>query len=582
MARTSLTFENLGRLTRDVVQQRTVRILLDDFSPGIHALDDVFFRKSDDGTVAWVVSRSCDHAGGKLILKNDTGEVICPMHGWRLNTDTLQYHNVQVRKPQLEFEIKDGVLEVPVDDHAIRLPRSSEPAGEVTVRFLAHACVVIDIAGLRIVTDPWLIGPCFNLGWWPAFPPKNDAIDLLRSADFVFVSHNHPDHCHLETLSLLAKDTPVIVPDFQSGSTQKIIELTDHKKIIPLSLGHAYQVAGTELVFSILKSGDFRDDGGLYLGHGNFQALFTVDSSHLNCGVLPREIDLLMTAFSCGASGYPLCFDNYDQAMKIQIAEQKRRSLQSLIGNYVRATRPRTYIPYAGFFTEAADRDRFIRDNNHKNNMSEIINLVRSASPDTHCINPLETDLIVFNGDEIETAGVDRPPLYEVNAAYVDAYIADYKSAFDGITPEAIAEYFENSGFRDRLRLLLVPTDDHFSPHGTAFDISFSDSTPQVRRLDAESVFTKYEAHDADADNRILLIKVRRESLGHIIANCMPWEDLQIGFQCRITRKPDIYNSDFWYHFSNEYVGEEHRRTSERCDGCARIIHRINSIFECA
>jgi CMP-N-acetylneuraminate monooxygenase len=575
-------FEYLGELTREVIEDRTLRVPLDEFSPGIHLLDDIFFRKTRDGGVEWVISRTCDHAGGKLILKNDTGDVICPMHGWQLDLETLQYRNVGVKKPRLEFEISDGVLKVEVHEYAVRLPQPSRASGPVAVRFVAHACVVIDVAGLRMITDPWLIGPCFNLGWWHAHPPKDDAIDLLKSADFVFVSLNHPDHCHLETLSLLSPDTPIIVPDFQSGSTRKILELTGHRQIIPLRHGHAYQVADTGLALSILNSGDFRDDSGLYLGHGDFQALLTVDSSYLNCNVLPRDVDLLMTSFAGAASGYPLCYDIYDDTRKSKLAASMRRTALSKLGDYVRATAPRAYVPYASFFDVAAERDRFIASNIHANSIAETFDMVRSVSPGTRCIDPLETDSVAFSGTAIETADVDRPPLYEVHSGYVEAYVGEYRSAFGEFTHADVEDYFAKCGYHERLRLLLVPTDGDFSPQGDAFDITFSELAPHVRVIDAADAMTRYEAHDADASNRVLLIRVRREGLGQIVANRMPWEDMLIGFQCRVSRKPDIYNSNFWYHFTNVYVGEEHRRASQRCDGCARIIQRVNALHEAA
>jgi CMP-N-acetylneuraminate monooxygenase len=41
-----------------------------------------------------------------------------------------------------------------------------------------------------------------------------------------------------------------------------------------------------------------------------------------------------------------------------------------------------------------------------------------------------------------------------------------------------------------------------------------------------------------------------------VVANGLPWEDLSIGFQCRVDRAPDVYNSDFWFHFTNVHIGE--------------------------
>ena len=53
---------------------------------------------------------------------------------------------------------------------------------------------------------------------------------------------------------------------------------------------------------------------------------------------------------------------------------------------------------------------------------------------------------------------------------------------------------------------------------------------------------------------RHLHIKVRNDSFSWVIQNNMPFEDLSIGFQCRIDRNPDIYNVKFWDHFTNIYI----------------------------
>ena len=95
----------------------------------------------------------------------------------------------------------------------------------------------------------------------------------MRSADLVFVSHNHPDHCHLETLALLDRNKPIVVPDFASKAVQKILELGGHTNIIPLQLCHAYRITDTEVSLAILKSGNFRDDSGIYLAAGDFEML---------------------------------------------------------------------------------------------------------------------------------------------------------------------------------------------------------------------------------------------------------------------------------------------------------------------
>ena len=76
--------------------------------------------------------------------------------------------------------------------------------------------------------------------------------------------------------------------------------------------------------------------------------------------------------------------------------------------------------------------------------------------------------------------------------------------------------------------------------------------------------------------NRKLHIKARKESFLYIIYNKLPWEDLLIGFQCKILRSPNIYNTRFWYHFTNVYISKKFVRASLNCDSCKIISQKFD------
>jgi len=316
---------------------------------------------------------------------------------------TLIYRNVAVRKKRIPYRQEGDQLIYSVGRSALQLPEmlQSETAVDVTVRFLAHACLVIDIAGKRLAMDPWFIGPCFSNGWWHLVPPKSDALDLVQQADILYISHNHPDHLHAETLRHLRADIPVVVPDFPSQSVVRPLRRIGFTRVIPLKFNHIYTVEGSPIFLSILRAGDFRDDSGLYLAAGPFSMLSTVDSNRLNNFVLPHGVDLLATSFASGASGFPLCFETLAEQERFQIVTRRRRAAALQVMKYVEAVGPRVYMPYAGFFTEAASRDAFVRDHNIKNTSGSIIETVRASAPNVTAVDPMQTDLIRFppNGD---------------------------------------------------------------------------------------------------------------------------------------------------------------------------------------
>jgi len=64
---------------------------------------------------------------------------------------------------------------------------------------------------------------------------------------------------------------------------------------------------------------------------------------------------------------------------------------------------------------------------------------------------------------------------------------------------------------------------------------------------------------------------VRSEIIMCVIENSLPWEDLSIGFQMRVNRTPNTYESKFWYHFTNEYIAKANFRYSSFCGACTVI-----------
>ena len=92
---------------------------------------------------------------------------------------------------------------------------SQQPIG---VRYLGHATVLLELPGIRLVTDPFLrpsLGPLRRHG--PL--PRPGAIGPVG---FVAISHAHPDHFDRSSLRALAGDPLVIVPRGLGGTVRRI------------------------------------------------------------------------------------------------------------------------------------------------------------------------------------------------------------------------------------------------------------------------------------------------------------------------------------------------------------------------
>ena len=94
-------------------------------------------------------------------------------------------------------------------------PRPAERyAGEdIRVRYLGHACVLIESKDLSILSDP-VISYKHGEGIF-----RYTYADLPETIDYVIITHNHQDHCMFETLlQLRHKIGTVIVPKNNGGS----------------------------------------------------------------------------------------------------------------------------------------------------------------------------------------------------------------------------------------------------------------------------------------------------------------------------------------------------------------------------
>ena len=146
-------------------------------------------------------------------------------------------------------------------------------------------------------------------------------------------------------------------------------------------------------------------------------------------------------------------------------------------------------------------------------------------------------------------------------------YLEYYKKEFNTIDEKYIKEYFVNSKFKDELLLYVCLTDDKFNSSNINYCINFSGKEIIFKKI---SEFKK-NFLEKDKSLKKLVLKVRKESFLNTIYNKLPWEDLSIGFQCKILRNPNLYNVNFWHHFTNVYITSKNVRSITECSSCEKL-----------
>jgi UDP-MurNAc hydroxylase len=113
------------------------------------------------------------------------------------------------------------------------------------VRFsvLSHAGLLVEHAGVRLVSDPWLIGSCYWRSWWNLPEPPAALIDGLE-VDYIYLTHLHWDHFHGPSLRrLLRPGVRVLVPKVPTRRMLEDLEYLGFKDVVEIPHGTRFELA---------------------------------------------------------------------------------------------------------------------------------------------------------------------------------------------------------------------------------------------------------------------------------------------------------------------------------------------------
>lgn len=537
-----------------------VQILKKDLQSIINTTNDFIIVKNNNKFS--IYDRKCDHAGGKILSRKN--EHICPMHNWIFYPERGYYNN-GVKKKQLDFtEDKDKLYIKTIKSYpTIKTSNKKLP---VKIIFFNHAFLQIKSKNVSFVTDPWALGPAFSTGWWLKKNTRVDWINSVNKSDFIYISHNHPDHLHQMTLKYVHKNKLIITPKFKSRSVSKLLNDMNFKNILELDFDKEYHWDNSKLIFSLFKSGDFREDSGIYFSLGEFKALLDVDSNNINFNKLPK-VDLYASSFAGGASGFPLMFENYSIIQKKKIGLKYLMATKAIKNANLKSIEPKYFLPYAGFFTEKLNRDKFIFKNNKKNKITDYAKICENLN--INLLDVEKNDEFSFLGSNLIKKRYSKKN--RIKDIDHNKYLLTLKAKYKSVDNAYIRSYFENSNFHANLLINVKLSDSYFKRTYYTFSVNFSKNNIKF----VENLLTK----NLSKKMRVLNLTVRKESFLSTIYNKNPWEDLLIGFQCKVYREPNEYNVDFWNHFSNIYISEKMIRTTSPCNNCNIMNHEIDNLL---
>jgi L-ascorbate metabolism protein UlaG (beta-lactamase superfamily) len=118
----------------------------------------------------------------------------------------------------------------------------------VRITYVGHATVVIDLDGVRLLTDPVLRNRVLHLR--RAVPVPTAA---LRGLDAVLLSHGHWDHFDLPSLERLGKELPVVCP----RGLGRLLRRRRFQHVVEVEEGESVAIGGVTVIATFAEH-----DGG--------------------------------------------------------------------------------------------------------------------------------------------------------------------------------------------------------------------------------------------------------------------------------------------------------------------------------
>lgn len=242
------------------------------------------------------------------------------------------------------------------------------------VTHLQSSTQIIDLDGVKVLTDPWLTEGEYY-GSWYHYPPFGEENISNIEYDYIYVSHIHPDHLSEKTFRALPHKKPVLINNYDSKFVKRKLEMLGFQVIecnngIPFDFGKGRSI-------TIYAADNCNPEiCGRFMGCGHVEKLFGVTSIDslalfrtpqaiiLNTNDCPYElasytikannldkmkIDLLLVGYA-GAGSFPQCFEFENEQDKLQAAETKKLQFLKKAENYINLLRPVTFAPFAGTY----------------------------------------------------------------------------------------------------------------------------------------------------------------------------------------------------------------------------------------
>ena len=251
------------------------------------------------------------------------------------------------------------------------------------VKFLNHSSYIISSPKTKILCDPWFKGTAFSDGWSLLYDNSHDINNL--EFDYIWLSHEHPDHFSIPTLRELHKSCTFLFQETKDKKVKKYLEEKGHSVI---ELKNKEEIKIGDLKITCIVCAGF--DSSLLIKYPDGKVLLNINDVMVLDDIEVDKVDLLTFQYS-----YANWAGNKGDK---KIPEYLQSIIDDKNDKAIAKFKPTAIMPFASFVYFSHEENFYWNDNNW---IDHVFN--KYGDNRTTLIFPFPDQSISLNNLEVRT-----------------------------------------------------------------------------------------------------------------------------------------------------------------------------------
>ncbi len=227
------------------------------------------------------------------------------------------------------------------------------------IRFLNHSCFVLSTPKTKILCDPWFKGTAFGDGW-SLLHDNSHKINEIEF-DYIWISHEHPDHFSIPTLLELKKNCTFLFQETKDKKVKKFLENKGHT-VVELKNKEVTKIGDLELACVVCDG----YDSSLLVTYPDGKVLLNINDARVELNShLANEIEPLLKGDTIDLLAFQFSYANWagNQGDK-NTPRFLQQEIDSKNDEIITRLKPKAILPFASFVYFSHEENFFWNDNN--------------------------------------------------------------------------------------------------------------------------------------------------------------------------------------------------------------------------